>query len=365
MASERLILMFGPSLSWPGGMTEVVRLYNAAGIFARWPARYISTYAGPGYAGRLLPWLLAAGSTFLRLVQGKVALVHVHCSAHGSFWRKAALCTLAFAFGVPYVVHVHAGNLRLFYGACNRPAKAYLRWVLRKAARVVVLSAHWQEELSRIEPAARTVTIGNAVPVPPALAPLRHPARTVLFLSWLQRQKGVLELVHAMPSVLRAVPHARFVFAGAGVPGDQTAESLTGLARALGVPHALSFPGWVEGRPKAELLRDADVFVLPSHYEGQPLGVLEAMAAGVPVVATRVGGIPDLIDDRLHGLLVEPHRPEALSRAIIALLTDDALRIRLREAAHSRVRQRYSTESVMHSLEMLYREVGVTVDPIR
>lgn len=359
MARERRILMFGPSLRWPGGMTEMVRLYFAAGLFARWPARYLSTYAGPGVAGRVLPWLAAAGTTLMQLAQGKVALVHVHCSAHGSFWRKAALCTLAFAFRVPYVVHVHAGNLRIFYRSCTPAARAYLRWVLRKAARVVVLSAHWQEELSRIEPAARAVTIGNAVTVPPALAPLRRPACTVLFLSWLQRQKGILDLVHAMPSVLRAVPHARFVIAGTGTPGDETAASLTELARTLGVAHALSFPGWVEGRAKAELLREADVFVLPSHYEGQPLGVLEAMAAGVPIVATRVGGIPDLIDDGLHGLLVEPRQPGELARAISALLTDDALRVRLREAAYARVRHRYSAADALQALETLYRELGI------
>src|SRR5207245_8555353 len=83
------------------------------------------------------------------------------------------------------------------------------------------------------------------------------------------------------------------------------------------------------------------------------------MAAWVPIVATRVGGIPDLIDDGLHGLLVEPRRPEELARAMIALLTDDALRIRLREAAYARVRHRYSATDALQALERLYRELGI------
>ena len=109
------------------------------------------------------------------------------------------------------------------------------------------------------------------------------------------------------------------------------------------------------------MLRESDVFVLPSYFEALPVGVLEAMACGVPVVATSVGGIPDVIEDRVNGLLVEPGQPDALARAIVTILTDDALRSRLREAARSDVRKRFSTESVIKDLGTLYRELGIQV----
>ncbi len=358
--------MFGPSIDYPGGMTEVIRAYSAAGLFEAWPLRYISTYAGLDFSARLWPWLFAVCSVLIRLARRRVALVHVHSSAYGSFWRKSVLCALAFAFGVPYVIHLHSGRLAEFYqGGCNALAKAWVRAVLREAARVVVLSRHWRDEVRKIEPAARTTIIGNPIPVPPSVEPLRRPARTVLFLAWLQRTKGVLDLLRAIPIVLRSVPEATFVIAGRGLHDGESPESIMKLARSLRVAHALRCPGWVDGVMKESVLRESDVFVLPSYFEGLPVALMEAMARGVPVIATRVGGIPDVIEDGVNGLLVNPGQPEALARAIVAMLTDDALRTRLRESARTHVRERYSTEAIIEDLGVLYRELGIRVEPIK
>ena len=208
-------------------------------------------------------------------------------------------------------------------------------------------------EVARDTTAARIAVIGNPVSVPGEVAKPEREARTVLFLGWLQREKGVFDLVQAMPAVLRAVPQARFVLAGRG---DR--QALLSLARSLGVEQALELPGWVEGDRKDQLLRAADVFVLPSYYEGLPVGVMEAMARGIPVVATRVGGIPDLVAHGVSGLLLEPGRPAALAQAIVSVLTDATLRTRLREAAHREVRC-YSTDAVVAELEALYRKLNV------
>jgi glycosyltransferase involved in cell wall biosynthesis len=353
--AARLILMLGPSMEYPGGMTEVVRSYAAAGLFDLWPLRYVSTYAGREFAGKLAPWARALATVLVRLVQKRVALLHVHSAAYGSFWRKSVLCAMALAFRVPYVIHLHDGRWADFYHrGCNSLAKACVRALLRKAARVVVLSRHWHDVVRAIEPATRISVIGNPVAAPLCAAPLPRPACSVLFLGALHRDKGVLDLVKAMPLVLRSVPQARFVLAGSG-----DAASIASLARSLGVEHALSLPGWVNGKGKEDLLRHSDVFVLPSYYEGLPVGMLEAMAWGVPVIASRVGGIPDVIEDRVNGLLVRPADAEALGQAIVALLTNDALRARLREAAQREVRARYGVESIIADLRALYRELGL------
>jgi glycosyltransferase involved in cell wall biosynthesis len=365
-AGSRLILMLGPSMDYPGGMTEVIRAYCAAGVFEAWPLRYISTYAGRDFPAKLRPWLSAVCSVLIWLARRRVALIHVHSAAYGSFWRKSVLCAMAYAFRVPYVIHLHDGRLPDFYRrGCNGLAKSWVRVVLRKAARVVVLSRHWRDEVHKIEPAARTTIIGNPVAVPVCVAPLQRPARKVLFLAWLHRDKGVLDLLRAIPIVLRSVPEAMFVIAGSGIAGGEDPESINELARSLGVEQSLRFPGWVDGSQKDDLLRHSDVFVLPSYCEALPLGVLEAMACGVPVVATSVGGIPDVIEDRVNGLLVEPGQPDALARAIVTILTDDALRSRLREAGRSDVGKRFSTASVIKDLGALYWELGIRVHSIK
>lgn len=352
--------MLGPSLHYPGGMTEVVRSYAAAGVFASWPVEYIPTYAGRTFLARLRPWLIAVVRVLARLGQRRVAVLHVHSAAFGSFWRKSVLCALAAAFRVPYVIHLHDGRLLDFYGcACGPLARACVRAVLRRAARVVVLTARWRQVVGGIEPSARVTVIGNPVVLPASQPPLRMPARTVLFLGWFQKEKGVFDLVSAIPLVLSAVPDARFVIAGRGTAGGETSGSIRRFARTLLVEHALQFPGWLDGEQKTQLLRSCDVFVLPSYAEALPLALLEAMASGVPIVATRVGGVPDVIENRVNGLLVEPGQPHALARGIVDLLTDDALRSRVREAALRDVRNRYQVDAVVAELANLYRELGV------
>src|SRR5207244_6645269 len=138
----------------------------------------------------------------------------------------------AVAFGVPYVIHLHDGRLADFYQrGCSGLAKSWVRAVLRKAARVVVLSRHWRDEVRKIEPAARTTIIGNPIPVPVSIAPLRRPARSVLFLAWLHRDKGVLDLLRAIPIVLRSVPEAMFVIAGRRTAGGEDPDSIMEVPR--------------------------------------------------------------------------------------------------------------------------------------
>lgn len=352
--------MVGVSPSYGGGMTEVVKSYAAHGIFEAWGVRYIATYRGRGLVTQVQTWLPALWSMCLLLARRRVALVHVHSAAYGSFWRKSVICALADLFRVPYVFHLHDGRFPLFYTrGCGTLTRIWVRTVLRRAARVIVLTRRWREEVAKVEPAARLTILGNPVFVPEAVTPLRCPARRVLFLAWLNEEKGALDLLKAVPMVLRSVPEATFVLAGAG-----DIESFADLAQSLGIARAVSFPGWVEGKMKDDLLRQADVFVLPSYFEGLPVGVLEAMARGVPVVATSVGGIPDVLQDGVNGLLVEPGQPQVLGRALVTLLTDDPLRIRLREAAHAEVRNRFSIERVIAELRTLYGELGMQIAPI-
>src|SRR5207302_5254730 len=106
-----------------------------------------------------------------------------------------------------------------------------------------------------------------------------------------------------IPIVLRCVPEASFVIAGRAVGDSETPDSILQFARSLRVEHSLRLPGWVDGSKKDDLLRDSDVFVLPSYGEALPLGVLEAMACGVPVVATPVGGSREGIEGGVSGLL--------------------------------------------------------------
>ncbi len=171
----------------------------------------------------------------------------------------------------------------------------------------------------------------------------------LLTVGRLEEQKGHTYLLDAIPAILERFPQTVFIFAGEG----NLRMELEKKTRTLGIEHAVRFLG--NRADVFNLLRLSDVFVLPSLWEGLSNALLEAMAAGLPVVATRVEGTEEVITDGQNGLLVPPADPQALSRAILRLLSDDHLRIQIGQAGESHVKDNYTLEKMCVRYESLFK----------
>lgn len=169
----------------------------------------------------------------------------------------------------------------------------------------------------------------------------------ILTLARLDKQKGYPYLLQAAT----LVPEAMFICAGEG----SERATLETQARTLGLADRVLFLGQRSDVP--DLLAGCDVFVLPSLYEGLPLSVLEAMAAGKPVIATRIGGTDEAVVDGETGLLVPPADPHALAQAIRALLDNPALAQRLATAGQASVHQKFSAETMVQRTMQVYEEL--------
>jgi glycosyltransferase involved in cell wall biosynthesis len=186
----------------------------------------------------------------------------------------------------------------------------------------------------------------------------------VLTLSRLVERKGVADVIEA----LRELPDAELVIAGGPAPAelgsDPEAQRLTQIALAAGVADRVTLLGRVDRPAIPALLRAADVVVCAAWYE--PFGIvpLEAMAAGVPVVATAVGGQNDTVIDRFTGLHVAPHQPRAIAAALAELLADAAMRARLGEAGRTRVAARFTWDRVAAETLRIYRTTARTADTV-
>jgi glycosyltransferase involved in cell wall biosynthesis len=173
----------------------------------------------------------------------------------------------------------------------------------------------------------------------------------------LKAHKGLDQLLEAAVEVRRRVPSARFVVVGQG-PME---TPLRAQAAATGLDGVVTFAGF-----RTDALRIAaamDVFVLSSHHEGLSIALVEAMALGRPVVVTRVGGLPEVVDDGQEGLLVPPGDPAALAAGIAALLGDGDLRRRMGEAARRRARG-LDVRHAVRRTEELYAELVADRPPI-
>lgn len=179
---------------------------------------------------------------------------------------------------------------------------------------------------------------------------LSEDAPIVGVVARLEAEKGHPTLLDAWPAVLRAVPRARLLVVGEG----SRREALEEQAQTLGIAHAVVFTGRRDDVPAVTAA--LDVAVLPSYREAQGLTILEAMALSRPVVASNVGGIPEMVEDGVTGLLVPPHDPAALAAAIVRLLTDHPLADMLGRAGHDLVHERFCIELMVEAVEAIYDE---------
>jgi glycosyltransferase involved in cell wall biosynthesis len=216
---------------------------------------------------------------------------------------------------------------------------------------VAVLGAHWRRfalETLRV-PDERLLTVENGVPEPPALAnPVHRPAHLV-FAGTLGERKGVDVLLESLSLLDARTRHWRATLAGGG-----EVEGFRRRAEEIGIAAKLEFPGWLSETQVGALMASADLFVLPSRAENQPIAILEAMARGLPVVSTTVGAIPEQVRDGVSGLLVPPGDAAALALALGRLIEDPVERAAMGQAGRARFLQRYSIERCAEAFLSVY-----------
>ena len=164
-------------------------------------------------------------------------------------------------------------------------------------------------------------------------------------------QKGYPIFLQMAAQMLQRHTHIHFLLVGDG----PVREELEAEAKRLGLAEKITFAG--QRDPVETAYGEMDIFVSSSLSEGLPIALLEAMAARLPVVATRVGAVPEVIEDNISGLLVEPENPSALVEAVENLLTDPAKKQALAEGGFQRARQHFSAENMARQTEAVYREI--------
>lgn len=339
-----------------GGISTVVRGYLEGGLFERMDCTYLITHVDGSNVrkGRVA---LGAYLRFIWLLLVRpLPLIHIHLSSRASFWRKSVLCLMAVAAGRPYLLHLHGSEFMRFHDEESGPGtRRFIRWIFARSACVIALSEQWRQHVLAICADANVEVLPNAVAVP-ADAPdnTSRGARTILFLGRLGRRKGTFDLVRAFAAVKERFPDASLVCAG-----DGEVDAVRLDANKLGIGASVACPGWVSPDAARSFLRDSAVFVLPSYAEGVPMALLEAMAEGLPVVTTPVGGIPQVVQHGDNGLLVEPGDVGGIAAALERLLASEELRRSLGRRAKATIQADYSLARTLAMLQSLYLQFGI------
>jgi len=283
----------------------------------------------------------------------RIDLLHIHMAERGSVLRKLLILHLGRALGIPVILHLHGANFAEF---CDG-LPAWLRRVviasMNRANAVVVLGSHWASYVERIgiDP-GRIRIIRNAVPGPEASSAARPGGRCrILFLGVIAERKGMPELIEALSrEELRGLDWE------IAIGGNGNTDPYLALVEQHGLSDRVRFLGWVDNPKARALLAETDIFVLPSRNEGLPMAILEAMAFGVPVVATPVGDIREAVEDGVTGVIVPVRDPQALAKALADLVRDPVLRRRLGDQALTRFHADFDIAAFNRRLAALYAE---------
>jgi len=348
-------LVVGPDIHGVSGEPTHIRTLLASPLSREFSLSYHRVGGGErrtvseNFLRRNLIRLLSPVALAFRIIIQRPRLVHINNTFNfKGLVRDCLVALFSRLVGRRVVFEMHGGRPEAWLGR-HPIMKPFVLAALRRADRVIVLSAEQERFLSGFLPRTRFRLIPNMVD-PEAFAPsvpTMPPA--FLYMGRLLESKGIFVLLEAFG---RLGGDCRLWFAGDGPDRARLDKAV----RAAGLLDRVKLLGFTVGKEKLAVLSSAYAMVLPSYHEGIPYAILEGLASALPVVATAVGGIPEVVRDGTDGFLVSPGDPVALASAMEKILSDRALRDRMAESARERSFD-FSVERVSRQYIEVYKEV--------
>jgi len=349
--AEHILHILGTAQPESTGMASIVRSlaqgldpgrYRIHALFLAGDGPLVNLLERAGVPARVLNWKQGIRNPlgawkFLRFLRSqRFSIVHIH------FGGRAVVHLVRGVTKAKIIRHLHG---RILEGRSLSPVSFSGRGV----DAVVAVS----ESVARCVVDAKARTIYAGLPVP-SETPSRQPVGPEIVIGTAGRLvelKGIEYLLSAVAALRHDFPNLRLEIAGAG----PLREKLESFASQAGLGDRVKFLGWIDDIQA--VLSRWDIFALPSLEEGFPIAALDAMAAGLPVVATKVGGVPELIEDGTTGWLVPPRDIESLASRLRVLVSDRELRVRMGAAGYARIRDHFSTAHMIENFERLYEEL--------
>jgi glycosyltransferase involved in cell wall biosynthesis len=306
---KEFVLLIGTNRTNRGGISSVIDCYflHSAGM----QFRQLITHE---QRGRIFGIYLLTKAIFLSIVYANkknCKIFHIHTASHRSFFRKSLFWIIGKLWRKPIIFHIHGGEFINFYNRSNVLCRKSIRFILQHSDLIIVLTEHWKILFLEVFPDINITVIPNPVEQASSRSHILRKSGQILFLGKANQQKGLWDLYTAFRNIRTTHDDVKLVCCG-----DGDLEYADKLAKKLGIHEAVEHLGWISGSRKTQLLLESTVLVLPSYVEGLPMVILEALAHGLPIITTPVGGIPDVISHLKTGYLVQPGDVNELTKAI-------------------------------------------------
>lgn len=331
-----------------GGVASVLSEYSK--LFPE--ATFISSTNSGTKISNLFTLTICLVKVFWISLSSKNACFHIHGASYYSFHRKVLIYRIIRLFKHKVIYHIHGGEFHVFYKNANPKTKKKIKWFLENVDAVICLSSQWKAFFSDNFSIPKLYVVNNIVSKPTDLEQTRSTdVVSFLFLGYISERKGVWELLKAVEAIKETHSSFKIVIGGNG-----ETEKLQRMIQDLGLVDFVNFIGWTSGEQKIDLLRNSDVFILPSQNEGLPISILEAMSYGLPIISTKVGGIPEVIENNVNGILINPNNLDELIQSMIFAIENPEVRVEFGQNNELRI-QKFYPDSVKKQLEEIYNNI--------
>jgi len=329
------IVMLGDSLEHHGGIVTVERLI-LQNISNNVKIQHITTREDGSAIYKLSVFAKGLFALLLRLLTKKTDVVHIHMADWGSVFRKAVITIISLVFRKPVLIHAHGPEFHLTFNSLPKWVQKFLSLIFSRCQGFIVLSNSWKDfYVPNLDlETERVFVLPNPVSMPDKIPDRLDTSKVrLVFSGRIGQRKGAFDLIKAfanLPAELKE--RAELIFAG-----DGEIEQGLDLVKNLNLAGHVTFVGWLSSDKRDELLANSHIFLLPSYNEALPMALLEAMAWGLPVITSPVGGIPEIVTSHQNGLLVTPGDIQQLTEAIKSLIENHNLRKTLGNNARSSI----------------------------
>ena len=343
------VLHVSPYYKLKGGMPSVIYNYktNSKESFKYFYSMYFSNKVLNVF---IFPLIII--HYLVLIANSTIKVVHLHCATKGSFYRKYIFFKIARLFNKKAVFHIHSGEFHLFYLNSNTIIKKMIEKVLIESNAVIVLTNEWKKYFSENFIVTNIVIINNIVSSQEKKEKKINHQLNLLFLGIIGNRKGIFDLMNSIEKFKDRFKGRVKLFIG----GIGEIKKLEKKIKESKLEDVVSYLGWVKGNEKQKLLELCDVVILPSHYEGLPISLLEGMSFGKPLIATHAAGSSDILKHNINGMHVEVGNIDSIANAIQYYI-DNKNMIKVHGDESYAIVKNYFPEVVFKELSLLYNSI--------
>ena len=294
------------------------------------------------------------------LITTKSEIIHINTTDYWVFLESSIYVLISKIFLRKTILHIHATTFHKFYNNSNYIIKKFIIKTLKMTDKIIILSLRQKKLYMKFVIEDKLSVIHNVTNYKIFQNQSKRKLSEtniikVLFIGGEEaKRKGIYDIIKAIPIVVNKYgENILFIFLG-----RCNTNKLRDICKINNIQKYVDFKGYVKESVKIKIMNSSDIFVLPSYAEGLPISILEAMAAGLPIISTPVGSIPDVIKEEVHGYLIDPGDYYTLANRIILLAEDSRLRSNMRKINKNTILIKYDINLLVNKISELYNALA-------